>query len=106
MMGLFGPSKGSIGKTIQDKVKAGEPHGTGAATQVQARKARARQKEIKEKLKQDKQDAADIRRAKLIKGPPNAGKAKKFDEKAKAAGDKRRQKKELKKQIRKSKYWA
>jgi len=93
-MGLFGPPKGSIGKVIEEKVKAGRPHGRGTATAVQARQAKARKKEIEAAAKQKKQDEADVRRAKLLAlNPPNAGKAKQFKAKAIKKGDKRRAKK-------------
>jgi len=106
-MGFFGPTKGSIKQVVDAKIKAGQPHGTGAATQVQARQAKARKKEIQEAAKRRKQEERDIRRAKLIKGPPNAGKAKKFNEKAIAAGDKRRAKAAAKKEARKAKgFWG
>jgi len=36
---FFGPSKGSIGETIDEKIKAGRPHGGGSASAVQARQA-------------------------------------------------------------------
>lgn len=108
-MGIFGPSKGSIGAVVKAKVKAGQPHGKGAATQVQARQASARKKQIEETAAKKAQDEADIRRAKLLSfnGPPNAGKAKKFKADAIKAGDKRRLKKEIKKAERKAKgFWS
>jgi hypothetical protein len=103
-MGIFGPSRGSIGAVVKAKVKAGQPHGGGAATQVQARQAKSRKKQIKEAATQRAQDAADIRRAKMLSfnGPPNAGKANKFNQKAIAKGDARRLKKEIKKEIKKA----
>lgn len=108
-MGLFSSSKGSIGKVVTAKARAGKPHGGGAASQVQTRQAKQRKEQIKKDAKQRKQDAADVRRAKLLSlnGPPNAGKAKKFKTKAIAAGDKRRTKKAIKKAERKAKgFWG
>jgi hypothetical protein len=100
-MGLFGPSKGSIGEVINKKVKAGQPYGTGSATKVQQRQAKARQKEIEEELARKKQEKKDIRKAKLLRGPPNAGKAAKFNANAIARGDKGRAKKAAKKAVKK-----
>jgi len=110
-MGLFGPSKGSIGETVNAKIKAGKKFGGGSASKVQAAQAKARKKQIKEEAARKKQEARDIRRARLIKGPPNAGKATKFNKKAIAAGDKRREKAALKKAIKKAErkaggFWA
>jgi len=104
-MGILRPSRGSIGEVVKAKVKAGQPHGGGAATQVQARQAKARKKQIEEAARQKKQDEADVRRAKLLSlnGPPNAGKAKKFKADAIKKGDKRRLKQEIKKAERKAK---
>ncbi|SRR6266496_290318 len=106
-MGFFGPSKGSIGETIDEKIKAGRPYGRGSASAVQARQARARKKQIKKAAKQRKQDAADVRRAKLIKGPPRAADGKKFKAKAIKKGNKRRTKKAARKAERKARgFWG
>jgi len=107
-MPLFGPPKGSIGDTVNRKVKAGRPHGRGTASEVQARQAKARKKEIKEEKERKKQEAADIRRARLLAlNPPSAGKSAKFNAKAIKKGDKRREKKEQKKAERKARgFWG
>lgn len=90
-MGLFGPSKGSIGKVIKGKVKAGQTHGTGSASAVQGRKAKDRKKEIEEEAERKKQEQRDIRRARLLAfNPPSAAKSKKFEAKAIKKGNKRR----------------
>jgi len=101
---MRGSPKGSIGKVVDAKIKAGRPHGGGAATQVQNRQAKERKEQIKETARQAAQDRADILRAKLLSfnGPPNAGKAKKFNENAKRKGQERRLKAELRKAERKA----
>jgi hypothetical protein len=99
MMGLFGPTKGSIGETVKAKVKAGQPHGSGAATQVQARQAKARKKEIQEELARKKQEKKDLARYNLLRTPKtDPAKQKKNKKKAIAAGNKRRAKKEANKE--------
>ena len=103
MMGLFGPTKGSIGKVVGEKVKAGRPHGRGSATEVQARQAKARKKEIEEEKKRKKQEEADIRRYNRLRTPKtDPAKQKKNRQKAIAAGDKRRAKAAAKKAARKA----
>src|SRR6266536_2214342 len=62
----------------------------------------ASKKQIKKAAKQRKQDAADVRRARLIKGPPRAADGKKFKAKAIKKGNKRRTKKAARKAERKA----
>lgn len=106
------PTKGSIGAVVKAKVKAGQPHGTGSATAVQARQARARAKEIEAEKLRKKIEARDVKRAKrLAFNPPNAGKTKKFEAKAIAKANERRAKAAAKaaarKAARKSKgFWG
>ena len=107
-MGLFGPTKGSIGDVVKNKVAAGRPHGRGSASEVQARQAKERKKQIKEELKLKKQEKADIRRYNRLRTPKtDPAKQKKNRQKAIAAGDKRRAKKEAKKAERKARgFWG
>lgn len=108
MMGLFGPSKGSINKVVSGKITAGKPRGGGSASKIQAQQARDRKKEIKEALAQKKQEEKDIKRCKLLhNNQTDPAKIRKQKQKAIAAGDKRREKKAEKKAAGKGKliYW-
>lgn len=107
-MGIFGPSKGSIEKVVNDKIKARKSTYRGDASQIQAKKAKARKKEIQEQKARKKQEDRDVKRAKILAlNPPNAASGKKFKAKAIAKGDKRREKKAQKKAERKAKgFWG
>ena len=112
-VGIFSQPKGSISKVVTDKARAGKPHGGGAASDVQARQAKARKAQIKEDRKRKAQEARDIKRAKILSlnGPPNAGKSKKFNEKAIRKGDERRAKAAAKAAAKKAQkkakgFWA
>jgi len=96
-------SKGSIGKVVDAKVKAGRPHGRGTASEVQARQAKARKKEIEEDRKRKEQERKDIRRYNRLRTPKtDPAKQKKNREKAIAAGEKRREKAAQRKAERKA----
>lgn len=97
-------SKKTIGKNIDEKVRAGRGEGgRGSATKVQNRKAKDRGQRIKDDEKKRKQDEKDVRRAKLLAfSPPSPADSTKFKAKAIKKGDKRRQKKSQRKARRKA----
>ena len=99
----FSTPKGSIKQTVNAKVKAGQPHGTGAATKVQRRQAKERSKQIKEEKARRKQEAADLRRYNMLRTPTaKPGKQAKNKQKAIAAGEKRRAKQEARRAARRA----
>lgn len=107
-MGLFGPAKGSIGQTIKEKNAGIEKTRGRSASQIQAQKAKARKKEIKEEAERKKQEERDIKRYKALRTPvTDPAKIKKQKKKAIAAGEKRREKAAERKARRKAKgFWG
>ena len=92
-MGLFGPTKGSIGDTIKQKNAGIEKARGRSASRIQAQKTRERKKEIAEEKQRKKQEQRDIKRYKLLhNNQTDPAKIKKQKQKAIEAGDRRRAK--------------